>query len=207
MSYHVVYNHQCPQCGAHYIPFDQDVPCPRCGHVEAERFDYIREAVASMRTHKKMWGVYTPGAWWVGSLGDHFLHLLFGVFDYYEERRPEPSFEEYVSGWVRRSEWGEHPYHRDHFLSIALRVQEELAAAPPEEAETRLPAPVDPVKEARERERRRAEQRERAKTPWGEALCTRCGARKGTWADSARGVCARCGEPLGPEPVAATEPR
>ncbi|MES2460238.1 MAG: hypothetical protein V4671_06625 [Armatimonadota bacterium] len=41
---------------------------------------------------------------------------------------------------------------------------------------------------------------ERARNRWGEAACVRCGVRKSIWADTAKGTCSRCGEPLGPEP-------
>lgn len=34
MTMHVVYDHECPACEALYIPYDEDVPCPRCGIVE-----------------------------------------------------------------------------------------------------------------------------------------------------------------------------
>jgi hypothetical protein len=39
MTLHIHYTHQCPSCGAYYIPCDKNVPCPRCGVVEQERFD------------------------------------------------------------------------------------------------------------------------------------------------------------------------
>jgi len=53
MTMHVIYDHECPQCGAYYIPYDHDVPCPKCGIVEENRFDYITEAALSMRFNKK----------------------------------------------------------------------------------------------------------------------------------------------------------
>jgi len=47
MSYHATYKHECPKCGAYYIPFDQAVPYPKCGKVESERLDFIPEAATS----------------------------------------------------------------------------------------------------------------------------------------------------------------
>jgi len=51
-----------------------------------------------------------------------------------------------------------------------------------------------------------ARQAERSRTPWGETLCAGCGGRKRTWADTARGVCSRCGHPLGPPPLNTAAP-
>lgn len=125
MTMHVVYSHECGNCKAYYIPHDADVPCPRCGQVEAERFDYIPQAAASMRFNKESGGSYTPGAWWVGSLGDHILRLLFGLFDAYEAQKEAP-FEQFLGQRLAEMEWGDQEYMRDHLRGIALRVRDEL---------------------------------------------------------------------------------
>lgn len=126
MTMHVVYSHECPSCKAYYIPYDADVACPKCGLVEAERFDYIPQAAASMQVNKQHGGTYTPGAWWVGSLGDHILRLLFGLFDSYDEVKGEAGFEQYLDQRLAQMEWGDQEYMRAHLRGIALRVSEEL---------------------------------------------------------------------------------
>jgi hypothetical protein len=80
MTVHDNYTHQCPKCEAYYIPYD-DVPCPRCGLVETERYDFIPIALASVRWNIEMYGFYVPGAWFVGGLGDHLLLILFHIFE------------------------------------------------------------------------------------------------------------------------------
>jgi len=125
MTMHVVYSHECPSCKAYYIPYDADVPCPRCGLVEEERFDYIPQAAASMRVNKNSGGSYTPGAWWVGSLGDHILRLLFGIFDAYEAQKGHV-FEQFLEQLLAQMEWGDQDYMRHHLRGIALRVRGEL---------------------------------------------------------------------------------
>jgi hypothetical protein len=122
MTLHVVYSHQCGHCAAFYIPYDA-VPCPRCGTVEQERFDYIPQAAASMRYNKEGGGSYTPPAWWVGSLGDHILSLLFGLFDGYETAGPGQGFESYLSERLAAMRWGDQEYLRDHVRDIALRIR------------------------------------------------------------------------------------
>ena len=130
MTLHVVYTHQCGACQAYYIPYD-DVPCPRCGQKETERFDYIPQAVESMRYNLQTGGSYTPGAWWVGSLGDHILSLLFGLFDGYEEQKGAVGFEEYLVDRLLAMQWGDQDYLREHLHGIALRVREELEREQP----------------------------------------------------------------------------
>ena len=126
MTMHVVYSHECPSCKAYYIPHDTDVPCPRCGEVEEERFDYIPQAAMSMRVNKQSGGKYTPGAWWVGSLGDHILHLLFGIFDGYEAQKGETGFEQFLDQRLAQMQWGDQEYLGRHLRGIALRVRDEL---------------------------------------------------------------------------------
>jgi hypothetical protein len=121
-----VYTHQCPQCAAFYIPYDQDVPCPKCGQVEEERFDYIPQAVASMQFNKKSGRSYTPGAWWVGSLGDHILSILFGLFDGLPAGTDTAELDSYLAERLGRVQWGDQEYLRDHVHAIALRIGEEL---------------------------------------------------------------------------------
>jgi hypothetical protein len=125
MSIHVAFNHQCKQCGAFYVPYDTDIPCPKCGIIEDERFDYIHRAAYSLRMNKMLSGAYTPGAWYVGSLGDHILHLLFPLFDAYEKEHDKP-FNEFAAAWFSDNDWKDQQYLQGHIIGIAIRLHEEL---------------------------------------------------------------------------------
>lgn len=126
MTLHVDYTHECEQCAALYIPYDADVPCPRCGLVEIERFDYIPQAVDSLRFNLESSGSYTPDAWWIGSLGDHVLSLLFMLLDAYELEQPETPFALFIDSALSQMRWGEQDYLQSHIRGIALRIREEL---------------------------------------------------------------------------------
>ncbi len=126
MTLHVVYDHACEHCGAFYIPYDREVPCPNCGAVEEERFDYIPQAVQSLRFNKRRGGTYMPPAWWVGSLGDHILRLLFSLFDAYESREANEGFAEFAASYLADMNWGDQGYLEKHVLAIAIRIQPEL---------------------------------------------------------------------------------
>jgi hypothetical protein len=124
MTLHVHYDHQCPNCEAFYIPYDNEIPCPRCGLVETERFDFISEATASLQFNKAN-GSYTPGAWYVSSLGDHILMVLFPLFDAYEEPL-HGDFLKFAADWHSKMDWGDQGYLGEHILRIAIRLAEAL---------------------------------------------------------------------------------
>ncbi len=126
MTLHVQYDHECLECGAAYIPYDSEVPCPRCGAVETERFDFISEALASLRFNKASFGQYTPIAWFVGSLGDHVLGTLFHLLDEHEEQSDGTPFASFAEERLDEADWADQPYMKDHVLGIAMRVGDSL---------------------------------------------------------------------------------
>ena len=126
MTLHIRYTHQCPTCEAYYIPYDKDIPCPRCGAVEQVRFDFIPEATASARFNLETQGSYLPGAWYISSLGDHILWLLFGILERYRTNQIKQSFNDAAREMVKKMEWGDQEYLRDHVFKIAVRVYDAL---------------------------------------------------------------------------------
>jgi hypothetical protein len=127
MTLHIDYDHSCSNCKAHYIPYDENVPCPNCKIVEEERFDFIPEAVMSMVFNKVDDGFFTPVAWWIGSFADHILMLLFQLFDSYESQQDNKlQIEDFASTWLSDIDWEDHPYLQDHVYSIVMRVAKEL---------------------------------------------------------------------------------
>jgi hypothetical protein len=79
-----------------------------------------------MGINKHSRGRYTPGAWWVGSLGDHLLYLLFGLFDGFEAQHGQLAFEAYLDDALGRMQWGDQEYMRGHLRGIAVRIRDEL---------------------------------------------------------------------------------
>jgi hypothetical protein len=128
MSYHVDYSHVCPTCGAYYIPYDENIPCPRCGVVETERFDFIREATASASVNMQEFASFVRPAWWVGSFADHILQILFFVLEHHRQQTPVRNFSEVAQEALTHMEWGDQVYLRDHIHAIACRVREQLDA-------------------------------------------------------------------------------
>ena len=126
MTLHVFYDHQCPECGFWYIPYDDSVACPKCGLVEEERFDFIPRAAESLQFNLESTGSYVPCAWYTGSLGDHSLSVLFGLFDEFVEEE-ETDFRAFIENILSEPIEGDEKHFRDHICSIALRIDEAMA--------------------------------------------------------------------------------
>ena len=126
MTMHIKYDHICPQCGAMYIPYDSDVPCPMCGTIEDERFDFISQAATPTLVNLKVGGKYIPEAWWVSTYADHVMQV---VFQFLETHRIDDAGSEFSSvarGCVDRGEWGNQEYAKEHMFAIACRVYDEI---------------------------------------------------------------------------------
>ena len=144
MSLHVTYDHQCDSCGADYVPYDQGVPCPRCGQVESERFDFVPWAAASLLANRRETGSYLPRGWAIMTLGDQILRLLFGLLDAHERVGPDADFRGFADGWLADIDWGERNYLRAHVQGIAERVHtvlEDVGAGKPLPALAPIPRP------------------------------------------------------------------
>lgn len=125
MTLHVDYDHQCARCNALYIPYDTTITCPKCNLLEQERFDFIPEALGSLRFNKATTGSYLPQAWYVGSLGDHILLVLFGLFDEFEDSSAE-DVNVFAREYLEVKTWGDQAYLKGHVYGIVLRLYEEI---------------------------------------------------------------------------------
>ncbi|RMF94709.1 MAG: TFIIB-type zinc ribbon-containing protein [Candidatus Schekmanbacteria bacterium] len=128
MTLHIHYTYQCPNCDAYYIPYSKDILCPKCGSKSEEIFDYITEALNSMHFNLEAYGKFTPPAWYVGSLGDHILSLLFPIFDHYENHPNGKSFELVSKNILESMNWADQLYLLPHVHQIALEIYGKLQA-------------------------------------------------------------------------------
>ena len=124
MTLHVNYDHKCSECGALYIPYHAEIHCPKCGVIEEEYFDYIAKAAASLCFNRRE-GSYTPAAWYVGSLGDHILGILFRLFDAFEEAS-SADFGSFAVEYLARMDWGDQTYLQMHVYEISRELHNVL---------------------------------------------------------------------------------
>ena len=127
MTLHIHYNHTCPKCDAYYIPYDDAVPCPRCGLIETERFDFVPEAARSALFNIQVYGSFVPSAWYVGSYGDHVLMLIFSILEQYRVNKKDTTFQTVVRAIADKMEFGDQEYAREYVVSLSARIFEEIS--------------------------------------------------------------------------------
>ena len=126
MTIHCIYDHQCPECEVHYIPYDKDVPCPKCGMIEEKRYDFISRAAGSALFNLKEYESFVPFMWYTGGLGDHILSLIFGILEAHCRDLSGKSFQVFAREWVDCGDWGDQLYLREHVFGIACRVFDQI---------------------------------------------------------------------------------
>ena len=127
MTLHIHYDHACSECGTEYIPFDDDIPCPKCGALESDRATgFVSRAADSALYNLEEQGSYQPMAWFAGSLGDHTLLYLFGLLESYRKGQSDKRFDSFAREHVYASEWGENEHLKENTYRLACRVHEEI---------------------------------------------------------------------------------
>jgi|GEM_PF-1368364 len=126
MSLHLSYNHQCPKCKAYYIPYNEEVPCPNCGLIEKERFNFIPQALDSIAHNLSRAGTFLGLSWSTLSLADHILLNIFQALEAFRQKEGKKDFATFIKEILSKADWGEHKYLEKHIYSILLRIYEEL---------------------------------------------------------------------------------
>jgi len=120
MTLHINYDHQCASCSAEYVPYDEKILCPNCGNFEPDRYDFIPEAIESLKFNRSA-GSYIPGAWLVESISDHILNLLFYLFAAHEKSESE-DFRHFSVDWLSSLDWEDQDYLCGYMIQLAARV-------------------------------------------------------------------------------------
>jgi hypothetical protein len=107
MTLHYHQDYQCVRCDAFFLPYQSPVTvCPECGepNLQPEEFrQIISLLVDANATHRRLYGQFTPPAYGVFSLVDHYIYYSANLFDLYLE----------------------------HHASKAMIIEEVLASEPP----------------------------------------------------------------------------
>lgn len=122
MSLHIMYDHQCSECEAYYIPYEKGIVCPNCGLDEEDIYDIIPELAHSAKYQMDTMGFYTPIAWWIGSFGDHIALIIFQILDAYSDQEEGKEFQEVALEYCNNRTWGNQLYMKDHICEISYKV-------------------------------------------------------------------------------------
>ncbi|MHB0938654.1 MAG: hypothetical protein ACYDCO_25750 [Armatimonadota bacterium] len=91
MTLHYHQDYQCVKCDAFFLPYQTPVTvCPECGepNLQGEEFrDIVKVLIDANATHRRMFGRFTPPAYGVFSLVDHYVYYSANIFDLYMERQ------------------------------------------------------------------------------------------------------------------------
>ena len=125
-----MYHHQCSSCGIDYIPFDDDVPCPKCGELEKERYDVITGGAASAQFNFLDHGSYIPSAWVVLSHGDAVMSIIFQLLELDRQEGSINDFSEMAREMLEKKfELSNEDYVVPYIHRMAVRVHKELSVA------------------------------------------------------------------------------
>jgi len=123
MTLHYHQDYQCVKCETYFLPFQTPVTvCPECSepNLQAEDFrEIVKLLVEANATHRKMYGHFTPPAYGVFSLVDHYIYYSANIFDLYLERQAPKALliEEMLSS--------ETPAWREHLRELLYQLFEE----------------------------------------------------------------------------------
>ena len=112
MTLHYHQDYQCVKCETFFLPFQSPVTlCPECGepNLQAEEFrEIIKLLVEANATHRRMYGRFTPPAYGIFSLVDHYIYYSANIFDMYLDRQVARAqiIEEVIA--TETSPWQEH---------------------------------------------------------------------------------------------------
>jgi hypothetical protein len=131
MTIHMKCNHECPKCQTLYIPYDEDIPCPKCGGVEKERFNFVALASRSALDNLEWQGRYIPAAWAYNSDGDYVLYMIFIMLELHRKNGDGSGFVSIAREFIDNSEgpewiWKDKEYDREFIFKLACRVYEEM---------------------------------------------------------------------------------
>jgi hypothetical protein len=63
-----------------------------------------------------------------GSIGDHILKILFGLFEGYRTSTKKVSFKTFAKDYLKKMKWRNQEYLQNHIFDIAIRVNDMLSS-------------------------------------------------------------------------------
>lgn len=112
MTLHYHQDYQCVNCEAYFLPFQSPVTvCPECGEPNLQPEDFqeiIKLLIEANATHRRLFGHFTPPAYGVFSLVDHYVYYSASILDLYLEREAPKALviEEVIAN--ESASWQEH---------------------------------------------------------------------------------------------------
>jgi hypothetical protein len=120
MTWHffTIEDFSCPSCSAEFVPFETPQQCPRCGSLSYAETSFLSDVVAGLRIHKRDYGTYTSGAYFVGSKAESIFHWCCQALDAAsQEQEGQPTVES-VTRCLETIDWGDLGYMKSYFIAL-----------------------------------------------------------------------------------------
>ena len=123
MTRHYHQDYQCVKCDTFFLPYQSPVTlCPECGepNLQSEEFRGIVKLLVEVNAdHRKQYGHFTPPAYGVFSLVDHYIYYSANIFDIYLEKQTPKAL------LIEEMLQGESDSWRDHLRELLYLIFEE----------------------------------------------------------------------------------
>ncbi len=130
MTLHLYMNHICPEfdCGCVYIPYNETIPCPKCGKQEEMEnyFPLIEGICESFIFNIGDVGSFTPMCWATMDLSDAMQLILFHLFEKWIKESISEKFKDYSDDFISRIDCQDQDYMRDYLKKLSLDIYEEF---------------------------------------------------------------------------------
>jgi len=118
---------ECPSCSAEFIPFETPQTCPRCGHLSYSETSFLSDIVGGLRVHKKDYGTYTSGAYFVGSQAENIFYWCCCLLDEVSKEGEVPTIEA-VRCRLDAVDWGDNSHMKTYFGGLLSLVIPQLSS-------------------------------------------------------------------------------
>ncbi|MDD5464258.1 MAG: hypothetical protein PHP62_03855 [Candidatus Moranbacteria bacterium] len=119
-------DHQCRLCGAYFIPFKEDIECPRCGVRATDEavevyLNFISELVSTMQLNMDRNGCFMPEKWPMRFMYSNVQLLMFEMFDMLEQKKPKNQ-KKFLKENIMSMKLDGNGRLEDHLFDISLAV-------------------------------------------------------------------------------------
>jgi len=136
MTLHLYMQHKCTECETIYIPYNNTVPCPKCGdQAKMENYpDLINGICESFLYNIREYGNFIPMCWITMDISDSLQVFLFGIFHKWvleESSNHEPhmrtaAFKEFIKNIIKEIDFNELDFMENYIHDLTLAIYNEF---------------------------------------------------------------------------------
>lgn len=135
MTLHLSMEYTCSECESKYIPYNETIVCPKCGHKEKmEKYPDLVNGICDSFVFNIQNTESFNNCWITMDISDSIQSLFFPIFDvwainkmgkYVPENRTK-EFKKYLKEKLDKVDFGDNDYIKDYLEKLAIKVYEEF---------------------------------------------------------------------------------